>query len=139
MKLSHLAATALLALQAVTAFPVLAVDIHVFTDRAHPVRSVPAGAAVVELDAAAQLEGELAADLPRDVGKAAHIVQRRLEHGGPELQRRLANAYQGVTEAWSLGVAKVPAVVVAHRYVVYGEPDIKLALAHIAQYRKEHP
>ncbi|MFP3501945.1 TIGR03757 family integrating conjugative element protein [Burkholderia sp. SIMBA_062] len=138
MKLPHLAATALFALQAATALPVLAADLHVFTDEAHPVRGVPAGAVVVELDTAAQLEAELAADLPGDADKAAPIAQRRLEQGGPELQRRLAAAYQGVTEAWSLGAAKVPAVVVAHRYVVYGEPDVSIALARIAQYRKEH-
>ncbi|MBP0714281.1 TIGR03757 family integrating conjugative element protein [Burkholderia sola] len=138
MKLPHLAATALLALQAAAALPVLAADLHVFTDRAHPVRGVPAGAVVVELDTAAQLEAELAADLPGDAGKAAPIVQRRLEQGGPELQRRLAVAYQGVTEAWSLGVTKVPAAVVEHSYVVYGEPDVSIALARIAQYRKEH-
>lgn len=135
MKFSHLAATALLA---ATAQPVLAADVHVFTDRAHPVRNAPAGAVIAELDAAARLEDELAAGLPGDAGKAAPIVQRRLEQGGPELQRRLAAAYQGVTEAWSLGVSKVPAVVVAHRYVVYGEPDVSTALARIAQYRKDH-
>lgn len=136
MNIARLTATALLAL---ATLPALAADIHVFTDRAHPVRNMPAAAAVVELDLAQRLESELAAGLPSDPDKAAKIAQSRLQQGGEALQRRLAKAYQGVTEAWSLGVAKVPAVVVDHRYVVYGEPDIKLALAHIAQYRKEHP
>ncbi|WP_431819439.1 TIGR03757 family integrating conjugative element protein [Burkholderia sp. F1] len=136
MKLAHLAAAVLLA---ASTWPAIAADLHVFTDRAHSVRGVPAGTAVVELDAAARLEEELAASLPGDADKATSIVQRRLQQGGPDLQQRLVTAYQGVTEAWSLGVAKVPAVVFAHRYVVYGESDVSIALTRIAQYRKEHP
>ncbi|HEP9542705.1 TPA: DUF1525 domain-containing protein, partial [Pseudomonas aeruginosa] len=54
-------------------------------------------------------------------------------------QRSLASAYQGVADAWGLGVAKVPAVVVDRRYVIYGEPDVALALSRIARYRREQP
>ncbi|WJV25599.1 MULTISPECIES: TIGR03757 family integrating conjugative element protein [Pseudomonas] len=136
MNLPLLLPTAVLAC---IAWPAIAADIHVFTDRAHPVRSVPSGVEVVAVDLGERLENELATELPADPEQAARLVQHRLEQGGAALQRRLAAAYQGVTEAWSLGVVKIPAVVVDHRYVIYGEPDVTLALARIARYRKDHP
>ncbi|HAF2412776.1 TPA: TIGR03757 family integrating conjugative element protein [Salmonella enterica] len=120
-------------------WPAFAADIHVFTDLAHPVHSVPPGVTVVELDAGERLENELSAGLPADPAQAARLVQRRLEREGSTLQHRLATAYQGVTKAWVLGVSKIPAVVVDHRYVIYGEPDVGLALTSITRYRKAHP
>jgi integrating conjugative element protein (TIGR03757 family) len=53
----------------------------------------------------------------------ANAMAARLKDGGATLQRRLAAAFQGMTDAWSLSVTKIPAVVVDQRYVVYGEPD----------------
>lgn len=113
----------------------MATDIRVFTDRQHPIEA-PAGVSVFELDAPARIEADLAANLPADPTQATAIVQQRLKDGGAELQRRLANAYQGVTDAWSLGITKIPAVVVDRRYVVYGERDIARALARIEEYRR---
>lgn len=68
-----------------------------------------------------------------------HLSNAALKRGGSALQRSLASAYQGVADAWGLGVAKVPAVVVDRRYVIYGEPDVALALSRIARYRREQP
>lgn len=136
MQRSTIAITALLL---TLAFPASAADIRVFTDRGHPVRGVPSDALVTELDASTRLEEDLGADLPADADQAAALVQRRLEKGGAALQRSLASAYQGVADAWGLGVAKVPAVVVDRRYVIYGEPDVALALSRIARYRREQP
>lgn len=117
---------------------VMAADVRVFTDRDHPIEA-PAGVPVVELDAATRIESALAADLPSDPAQAAAIVQQRLQDGGAALQRRLADAYQGVTDAWSLGVTKIPAVVVDRRYVVYGETNVSRALARIEAYRRTAP
>ncbi|ELC7284837.1 TIGR03757 family integrating conjugative element protein [Pseudomonas aeruginosa] len=136
MQRSTIAITALLL---TLAFPASAADIRVFTGRGHPVRGVPSDALVTELDASTRLEEDLGADLPADADQAAALVQRRLEKGGSALQRSLASAYQGVADAWGLGVAKVPAVVVDRRYVIYGEPDVALALSRIARYRREQP
>lgn len=116
----------------------VAADIRVFTDRHHPVEA-PADVRVVELDAAARIESELAANLPADPAQAAAIVQQRLKDGGAGLQHRLANAYQGVADAWSLGITKIPAVVVDRRYVVYGEHDVTRALERIEEYRRTQP
>lgn len=115
-----------------------AADVLVVTDSRHPVQAV-AGARVVELDLPTRIEAELAANLPADPARATAIVQQRLREGGEELQRRIGRAYQDVAEAWGLGIAKVPAVVVERRYVVYGEADAARAVARIEAHRRTNP
>lgn len=115
-----------------------AAEVLVITDSGHPVQ-VAAGTRVIELDLPARIEAELAAGLPTDPTQAAAIVQQRLREGGQDLQRRLGRAYQDVTQAWGLGITKVPAVVVDRRYVVYGEPDVAHAAARIETYRRTQP
>jgi integrating conjugative element protein (TIGR03757 family) len=104
-----------------------AVDVLVVTDSRHPVQAL-AGARVIELDQATRIEAEL----------ASHLRQR-LRDGGEALQRRIGHAYQGVADAWGLGIAKIPAVVVDRRYVIYGEPDVARAVARIDTYRSTQP
>ncbi|WP_175927468.1 TIGR03757 family integrating conjugative element protein [Burkholderia cepacia] len=109
----------------------------VFTDRAHPVTHAVAGQ-VIWLDAPTELQARLTSQLPKQASAAtAEFGRRLLRH--PEFQRELATAYQGVVNAWNLGVAAVPAVVVDNRYVVYGEPDVARAVADVAAYRSIHP
>ena len=115
-----------------------AAEVLVITDSGHPVQ-VAAGTRVIELDLPARIEAELAAGLPTDPTQAAAIVQQRLREGGQDLQRRLGRAYQDVTQAWGLGITKVPAVVVDRRYVVYGESDVARAAARIETYRRTQP
>ena len=131
-------ASCMLAMAAAAMAHAAAADVRVFTDRHHAVEA-PSGVYVVELDAPARIEAELAANLPADPAQAAAIVRQRLQDCGTPLQRRLANAYQGLTDAWSLGVTKIPAVVVDRRYVVYGETDVPRALARIEEYRRMQP
>jgi integrating conjugative element protein (TIGR03757 family) len=108
------------------------------TDHQHPVVAAP-GVRLIELDAPARIEAELAAQLPSDPDRAATMVRQRLKDGGAELQQRLAKAYQGVADAWSLGIVKLPAVVVDQRYVVYGESAVERAFARIDAYRRARP
>lgn len=115
-----------------------AADVLVVTDSRHPVQA-PAGIRIIELDQPTRIEAELAAHLPADPDRAAALVQQRLRDGGDALQRRIGQAYQGVADAWALGIAKIPAVVVDHRYVVYGEPDVARAIARIDVYRGARP
>lgn len=115
-----------------------ATEVTVFTDQSIPVRAA-ADATVVHLDAARTIEAQLAADLPADPNRAQAIARQRLQQGGEQLQRNLASAYQGVADAWSLGITTLPAVVVDRRYVVYGEPDVAKALARIAAYKRARP
>lgn len=115
-----------------------AADVLVVTDSSHPVQST-SGARVIELDLPERIEAELAAGLPNDPSRAAEFVQQRLRDGGQALQRRIGTAYQGVADAWGLGIAKVPAVVVDRRYVVYGEPEVARAVARIEAHRRTQP
>lgn len=116
----------------------LATDVLVITDSRHPVRT-KGGELLIELDEAPQIEAELSAALPADRDQATAIVRRRLNEGGADLQHRIASAYQGLTDAWSLGITSIPAVVVDRRYVVYGEPDVARAIARIEQHRRTQP
>ena len=111
----------------------------VVTDRHHPMR-VRSTVRVIELDAAERLvESQLEVQLPADPQQAATIARQRLKNGGAALQKRLALAYQSVVEAWSLGITKIPAVVVDRKFVVYGEPDVNRAVSLIEQYGSTQP
>ncbi len=116
----------------------LAADVLVITDSHHPVRAM-GGEELIELDEAPRIEAELSAALPADPEQATAIAKRRMDQGGVDLQRRIALAYQGATDAWSLGITTIPAVVVDRRYVVYGEPDVARAVARIEQHRRPQP
>jgi len=114
-------------------------QVWVITDSRHPVTGNASVQRVIQLDAAEHIEVELSANLPADPQQATALVQQRLNQGGASLQQRLREAYQGVTDAWSMGITTLPAIVVEQRYVVYGETDLDKALARITQYRKENP
>ena len=130
-----LAAVLCLALLAPVA---VAADVLVVTDSRHPVQA-PAGVRVIELDQPAHIEAQLTARLPADPAQAEALVRQRLLDGGADLQRRIGQAYQGVANAWGLGIVKIPAVVGDRRYVVYGEPDVSRAVARIDAYRSARP
>ncbi|MDH2238806.1 TIGR03757 family integrating conjugative element protein [Pigmentiphaga sp. GD03639] len=114
-----------------------AAEVWVVTDSHHPVLGQADRHLI--LDAAAVLEAELADNLPTDPERASAIVQQRLKLGGADMQRRIGTAYQGIADAWSLGVTKVPAIVVDRRYVIYGETDVARAVSRIDQYRRTQP
>ncbi|MGO3130298.1 MAG: TIGR03757 family integrating conjugative element protein [Alcaligenes sp.] len=114
-----------------------AADVWIITDRQHPVQGTPDR--LIELDAPVRIEAELSADLPSDSRLAAELVQRRLKEGGALFQQRLAVAYQGVADAWSLGITTIPAIVVDQRYVIYGDTSLDQALTRVEQYRREQP
>jgi len=113
-------------------------DIIVVTDSQHPVHA-PSGVRLIELDQPARIKAELSAHLPAAPTRSAALVQRRLGDGGIELQQRIGSAYQGVVDAWSLGVTTIPAVIVDRLYVVYGEPDVAKAVALIEAHRRTQP
>jgi len=107
----------------------------VITNQAHPVLA-PSGTRIILLDDQQRLEEQLSRELPADPRQAEATIQRYLASpAGRRLQNDLALAQQGVTDAWSLGVEKLPAVVVDRRYVVYGEPDVTKAVTLIDRAR----
>ncbi|KTT49724.1 thioredoxin [Pseudomonas oryzihabitans] len=115
--------------------PLAHADVLAISDHAHPLTNL-AGARVVLLDAPERLEQQLSEGLPADPRQAAALMQQRLRSASAQqLSRDLVKAHQDVADAWSLGVTKVPAVVVDGRYVVYGQSDVAAAVASIARYR----
>ena len=84
-----------------------AAEVWVVTDSHHPVLGQADRHLI--LDAAAVLEAELADNLPTDSERASAIVQQRVKQGGTDLQRRIGTAYQDITDAWSLGITRIPA------------------------------
>ncbi|PBQ09477.1 TIGR03757 family integrating conjugative element protein [Pseudomonas syringae] len=107
----------------------------VITDRNHPVQA-PAHVRLILLDESERLEAKLSEGLPANQQQAIAIMQQRLKSNDAQrLQRDLASAQQNLVDAWSIGVTKVPAVVVDRTFVVYGEPDAIAAEYRIAQWR----
>lgn len=111
--------------------------VWVFTDKSHAVIT-PNATRIILLDSQQQLEAELSSALPSDPYQAAAIAKKRLNiPSGKRLQSDLAKAQQALTDAWSMGIEKIPAVVVDRRYVVYGEPDVAKALELINRARSQ--
>ncbi|EGH16796.1 hypothetical protein Pgy4_27550, partial [Pseudomonas savastanoi pv. glycinea str. race 4] len=93
----------------------------VITDRNHPVQT-SAHVRLILLDEQERLETKLSEGLPANQQQAIAIMQQRLKSADAQrLQRDLALAQQNLVDAWSIGVTKVPAVVVDRTFVVYGE------------------
>lgn len=105
------------------------------TDRSLPVNA-PTNTRVILLDDQQRLEELLSNELPANPNLAAATIQSYLSSpAGRRLQRDLTQAQQGVTDAWSLGIEKIPAVVVDRQYVIYGETDVTKAVERINQVR----
>ncbi|KGK93066.1 thioredoxin [Pseudomonas syringae pv. tomato] len=107
----------------------------VITDRNHPVQA-SAHVRLILLDEQERLETKLSEGLPANQQQAIAIMQQRLKSSDAQrLQRDLALAQQNLVDAWSMGVTKVPAVVVDRAFVVYGETNALAAEHRIAQWR----
>ena len=105
------------------------------TDRSVPVNA-PTNTRMIFLDDQQRLEQLLSNELPTNPSQAAATIQSYLTSpAGRRLQRDLTQAQQGIAHAWSLGIEKIPAVVVDRQYIVYGETDVTKAVERINQAR----
>ncbi|SFG99606.1 integrating conjugative element protein, PFL_4709 family [Pseudomonas syringae] len=115
--------------------PFVNAETWIVTDRNHPVQA-PARVRLILLDESERLEAKLSEGLPANQQQAISIMQQRLKSSDAQrLQRDLALAQQDLVDAWSMGVTKVPAVVVDRKFVVYGETNATTAENRIAQWR----
>ncbi|WP_296180328.1 TIGR03757 family integrating conjugative element protein [Pseudomonas sp. UBA1879] len=111
----------------------------VVTDRAHPITDSN-GVRVIFLDEQERLEEQLTQQLPSNLSQAPETIQSYLSSSaGINFQHDLTQAQQGTTDAWSLGIEKIPAVIVDRRFVVYGEADVKAAVEKIERFRNAQP
>ncbi|ENP1270522.1 TIGR03757 family integrating conjugative element protein [Salmonella enterica] len=106
-------------------------SVAVYTDRHHPPINVSPDTRVVYLDAAEQQQQNMFGPLAQDPAQAEHQAQSVIHAAGwPQQQAALVQAYQGLIQAWQLGLKKYPAVVFDDRDVVYGTADIALAQSY---------
>jgi integrating conjugative element protein (TIGR03757 family) len=125
----------LLILLAATQITFAHAETWVITDRNHPIQA-QAHVRLILLDESERLEAKLSEGLPANQHQAIAIMQQRLKSSDAQrLQRDLALAQQNLVDAWSMGVTKVPAVVVDRKFVVYGETNATTAENRIAQWR----
>lgn len=110
----------------------------VITDNQHPMSHVPDDARLIRLDEPERLEEKLTALLPKSPDLAQQVFDQRMA-ANKQLADEMSQAFQGVADAWSLGVSKVPAVVVDRQWAVYGTADVHQALVLIDEYRNALP
>lgn len=107
----------------------------VYTDSHHP----PLNAAsnpVAYLDAPDTVQRQLFGELPADPVQAEQAAKTIIQSPGwQQKQQQIGLAYQGVLQAYSLKLAKYPAVVFDDRYVVYGTADVAVAEARLAEFQ----
>ncbi|POR57280.1 integrating conjugative element protein [Pseudomonas syringae pv. syringae] len=124
-----------LILMAAIQVPLANAETWIVTDRNHPVHA-PSRVRLILLDESEKLEAKLSEGLPANQQQAIAIMQQRLKSSDAQrLQRDLALSQQDLVDAWSMGVTKVPAVVVDRKFVVYGETNATAAENRIAQWR----
>lgn len=122
------------------ASPFVGAQTVVYTTAAHLVATPEPGVLVYQLDDVDKLEATLFPRLSDNPGEAEQQARRIMQQ--PDWKTReaeLTSAYQALTDAWSLGLTKVPAVVFDNRYVVYGTTDITQAAALLDKWRETQP
>ncbi len=119
----------------------IAVSAHaatvVYTDSQHPPTGLGAGHRVVYLDEPEIAQHVVFGVLSADPNQAEQQAKTMLK--SPDWQQKaqqLVKAYQGVIQAYGIGLKKYPAVVFDDRYVVYGTADVSLAEAKLAQHKE---
>lgn len=107
-------------------------QVIIYTTSDIALHAVPAGANVVYLDRQSQIEATLSQGLPANPHQAAMAMRQRM--AGPDFARlvqELRNASNGRLQAKIHKIQKLPAVTVDHAFVVYGQPNVGLALQQI--------
>ncbi|HAU5637851.1 TIGR03757 family integrating conjugative element protein [Citrobacter amalonaticus] len=110
----------------------------IYTDSSHAVAANPGpDVSVVELDAPERAQADIFGQLSADPVLAEQRARAVISSPNfRQQQQQLAEAYAGVTHAWSLGLEKYPAVVFDDVFVVYGTTDVNEAARQLAA-RKE--
>ena len=121
--------------------PLLAVAVQapaatvVYTDSHHPPLNVT-NDQVVYQDAPDTVQRQLFGELPADPVQAEQVAKTNIQSPDwQQKQQQIRQAYQGVLQAYSLKLAKYPAVVFDDRYVVYGTADVAVAEARLAEFQ----
>lgn len=107
-------------------------QVIIYTTSDIALHAVPVGADVVYLDRQSQIEATLSQGLTANPHQAAMAMRQRMS--GPDfahLVHELRKASNGRLQAKIHKIKKLPAVTVDHAFVVYGQPNVGLALQQI--------
>ncbi|EJX0634392.1 TIGR03757 family integrating conjugative element protein [Salmonella enterica] len=121
-----------------SAAPIALAQPTIYTTSRYPVTDVEPGVQVFVLDEAQRIEQMLFPSLADNEQQAEQQVRQRMQRPDwKTTEARLTGAYQALVTAWSLGVEKVPAVVIDERYVVYGTTDTRQARQKLDEWREQ--
>ncbi|PVZ78211.1 TIGR03757 family integrating conjugative element protein [Serratia sp. S1B] len=108
----------------------------VYTNSQHPPIGLTPKHQVVYLDAPEKVQREVFGELSSDPRLAEQQAKTVLQSPNWQQQeQRITQAYQGVIQAYNLGLKKYPAVVFDDLDVVYGTADVALAEAKWAEHK----
>ncbi|MFV8757015.1 TIGR03757 family integrating conjugative element protein, partial [Yersinia enterocolitica] len=111
----------------------------IYTDRSRPVSAISPDISIIYLDAPDSVQREIFGSLPVEPAQAEKQV-RELQASSvfKMLEQQLVAAYQGVINAWSLGLVKYPAVVFDDKWVVYGTTDVGVAAQQLINWQEKN-
>lgn len=114
-------------------------DIIIFTTADYPITQLAANISVYYLDVPEKLTSETFSSLPAD-SKSAEQQARKIMSSSEWQQQdaALRESFKGVIKAWSLGIEKVPAIVMEGRFVVYGTTNVEVAREKLKQFQGGH-
>lgn len=82
-----------------------------------------------QLDKASLLQAEINKKLPSTLEQASSFINKyKNSDEGKQKIKAIVESYQWVGRAYSLGVTKLPAVVIDERLVIYGTTNVNLGL-----------
>ncbi|WP_267443772.1 TIGR03757 family integrating conjugative element protein [Erwinia psidii] len=112
----------------------------IYTTKFHPVAEPEPGVIVQVLEDVQRLEPSLFPSLSSEPTQAQRQAELRMRRPDWKAQEaRLIRAYQALTDAYMLGIKKVPAVVFDDRYVIYGTTDVRLAEQKLNAWQEQQP
>lgn len=104
------------------------------------VKNAPKHALIYDVTQTAKLERKMQSLLPNSKGlKNTRLIFQKKLKSNPQMKKivkDIANSYEWLSVASSLGVAKIPAVIIDSQYVVYGEHNVKKAIALVDRYKR---
>ena len=99
------------------------VTIEVFSLSSLPITH-RGNATVYDMDGFAQLEEALSTGLSDNVAQARTLAERRIREMGAQISSRSRNGGIGMARALQLSIRRVPAIVFAGQWVIYGISDV---------------
>jgi integrating conjugative element protein (TIGR03757 family) len=112
------------------------VRVEAFTTAERPMRGVPAGAVVYEVDGIARLEAELSDGLPAEPEAAKALALARFDALDAARVAGLQQTARGLVRAAEYGLDRVPAVVFDEIAVVCSVTDLDAALRYYRRGRE---